>query len=76
MTNNNWIVRCRVSGGVTGTRFSVLKTIGGVVRYFETEDDARAEARRLMSERESDIYRTADYQYWAEMTDESAAPTK
>ena len=74
-SSNNWIVRCRVSGGVTGDRRSVLKNRDGSVQYFATEDDARAEARRLTAARDADRYATASFQYWAESVDESAAPT-
>jgi hypothetical protein len=72
--SNNWIVRCRVSGGVTGTRQSILKNSEGGVQYFASEDDARAEARRLMNDKSP--YSTAHFQYWAELADESAAPSK
>lgn len=61
-----WYVRCRVSGGVTGTREAILKAANGVERVFETREAAEAEARRLMTARNGDPFRTADFQYWAE----------
>jgi hypothetical protein len=60
-----FIVMCRVSGGVTGTRESVLKN-NGVVKYFDTREAAQAEASRLMTERQGDPYRVADFRYWVE----------
>lgn len=58
-----FIVMCRVSGGLTGTREAPLKS-NGVVRYFQTEADAQAEADRLNAlPREHSI---ASYRYWVE----------
>jgi hypothetical protein len=64
-----WIVMCRVSGGVTGTRESVLKGRDGLQKHFETEAEATAEAVRLMATNQGDRYRTADFRYWAERYD-------
>ena len=61
-----YVVRCRVSGGVTGTRESLLKA-NGVVQIFQTREAAETEARRLNEARAKDLYRTADFQYWAEV---------
>lgn len=63
--DDRWIVRCRVSGGVTGTRESVLKS-DGATKYFATEDAATTEAARLMTAANGDRYRTASFQYWAD----------
>ena len=62
----NYIVMCRVSGGVTGTREAPLKQKNGEIRYFDTLEEAQAEAKRLMQPKDSDRYRTADFRYWAE----------
>lgn len=59
-----WIVRARVSGGVTGTRESVLKA-NGEVRYFATKKEADAEAvsmRKAMN----GPYAKAHFEYWSE----------
>jgi hypothetical protein len=40
-----WFVLCRVSGGVTGTRESLLKT-NGVVEEFATRVDAETVAKQ------------------------------
>lgn len=67
MTNETgqWIVMCRVSGGVTGTRVAPLKR-NGAVAYFETRDAATVEAARCAAAANGDRYRTAHFQYWAE----------
>lgn len=59
-----WIVMCQVSGGVTGFRQGPLKQ-GGVVRQYNTFEEADAEARHMMSTIGSNPHRTADYKYWA-----------
>jgi hypothetical protein len=64
MNVNRWIVRCRVSGGVTGTRESVLKS-NGFTQYFETEADAREKASRLVAQMNGP-YSIAHFQYWPE----------
>jgi hypothetical protein len=61
------VVMCRVSGGVTGTREALLKGKDGEVQYFESFEVAQAEARRLMESANGDRYRTATFQYWAEV---------
>lgn len=62
---NNYIVMCRVSGDVTGTREAPLKQ-DGAVRYFDTEAEAAAEAQRLMTLMNDNACRTADFYYWPE----------
>jgi hypothetical protein len=64
MNDGRWIVRCRVSGGVTGTREAVLKA-NGVVKYFEDEESARTEARRL-AQAMNNAYAVANFEYWPE----------
>lgn len=59
-----FIVMCRVSGGVTGTREAPLKK-GGVVEQFPTRAEAQAVATRLMDQANGP-YRTADFRYWPE----------
>jgi hypothetical protein len=62
---DNFIVMCRVSGGVSGTREAPLKA-DGRVRYFDTEAEAAAEAQRLNRQMNGNPYRTADFRYWVE----------
>jgi len=61
---SRWIVMCRVSGGVTGTREGVLKHLGAT-RYFEDADEAHAEAARLRVSMNASRFGGASYQYWA-----------
>ena len=58
-----YVIRCRVSGGVTGTRESTVK-LDGEVRTFDTKEQAETEAARLNKEmnRNSAGY----FQYWVE----------
>jgi len=63
---NSYLVICRVSGGVTGTRIAPLKK-DGAVRVFASKSEAEAEAVRLSNERNSNPYRTCDYNYWVEV---------
>ena len=58
-----WVVRCRVSGGMTGTRESVLQR-DGVVQVFATEAEAQAKAAHLVRQMNT-AYSTAHFQYWA-----------
>jgi hypothetical protein len=46
LTAEQWVIRCSVSGGLTGNRTSYLKE-DGIVTVFQTEDAARAEAAQL-----------------------------
>jgi hypothetical protein len=56
-----WIIRCRVSGGVTGTRESILKRDGVIATFDEAE--ARAEAARLHAQANGP-HATARFAYW------------
>lgn len=57
-----WNVMCRVSGGVTGTREALLKSLGTVVD-FPSYDEAKAEADRLNATMNHE-YSKADFRYW------------
>lgn len=58
-----WIVRCRVSGGVTGTRESVLESEGEVLRF---PDGASAAAEAAdMREKMNGPRSRATFEYWA-----------
>lgn len=59
----SYMVMCRVSGGVTGTREAALKA-DGEVRYFGTHAEAQAVATKLMAQTMGNPYRTADFSYW------------
>jgi hypothetical protein len=61
-----WVVRCQVSGGVTGTRTSLLKGRDGTVQEFATREEAAAAAMRLTTQQNENIYRTAQFAYWPE----------
>jgi hypothetical protein len=60
-----FIVMCRVSGGVTGTREAVLKR-DGVTQTFETRESAQAEATRMDQQNNGNPHRVADFRYWVE----------
>jgi hypothetical protein len=60
-----WIVRCRVSGGVTGTREAVLKA-NDVVLRFATREAAAAKAREMDQKTNGNPHRVADFRYWPE----------
>lgn len=60
-----YIVMCRVSGGVTGTRQSELKK-DGTIQIFDQRDEAERKAVELTAKLNSDPYRTAAFQYWVE----------
>jgi hypothetical protein len=59
----SFIVMCRVSGGVTGTREAQLKA-NGVPQFFPTREAAQAEADKLNSTPRP--YATASFRYWVE----------
>lgn len=59
-----YYIRCRVSGGVTGTREALLKR-DGRVQTFASREDASNEAVRLQREMNSPSA-TATFQYWVE----------
>jgi len=59
-----FIIQCKVSGGVTGTRFGIYKK-NGVVQEFDTREEADAMAKslvRAMNHEKS----VAKFEYWAE----------
>jgi len=58
-----YVIKCRVSGGVTGTCESTVK-LNGEVRTFDTKEQAETEAARWNKEmnRNSAGY----FQYWVE----------
>jgi hypothetical protein len=60
---SRFIVKCRVSGGVTGTREAPLKNLGAVV-YFHTLESAKAEADRLNASMAN--HTRATFRYWPE----------
>lgn len=60
-----FIIWCRVSGGVTGTREAVLKGKDGQTVFFETKTDAEDEAARLNDSMNNDRSR-ARFAYWVE----------
>ena len=61
-----FVVMCKVSGGYTGTREAELKDKDGGIRYFDTREEAEAEATRLTAQMNGNKYRTATFAYWAE----------
>lgn len=63
--SERFVVMCRVSGGVTGTREGPLKK-GGEVQYFGSREVAQAEADRLDVARNGNPFRVADFRYWVE----------
>lgn len=60
----NYLVMCRVSGGVTGTRESVLKSNGDIVRFDTRSRSQPPRPRNFNKRRNSDPFRVANYQYW------------
>jgi len=58
-----YVIRCRVSGEVTGTRESTVK-LNGEVRTFDNLEEAALEAARL--NKEMNEHSIARSQYWAE----------
>jgi hypothetical protein len=58
-----YVIRCRVSGGVTGTRESTVK-LNGEVRTFDTKEQAETEAARLNKEMNSNS--AGYFRYWVE----------
>jgi hypothetical protein len=61
-----YIIRCKVSGGVTGTRESVCKGRNGEVLEYATKDEAAAQAKAWADSRNGNPYRTASFWYWAD----------
>jgi hypothetical protein len=62
---STYIVMCRVSGGITGTREGPLKNEGRVV-IFTDKDVAQSEADRLDEQMNGNPHRQADFRYWVE----------
>jgi hypothetical protein len=60
-----FIVMCKVTGGLTGTRVGMLKQ-DGKVRYFDTEEAAQAEANRLGQLMRNTPNLNATFSYWVE----------
>jgi len=60
-----YVIRCEVSGGVTGRRTHLLKNYGYVVE-FATRKAAEARARQLTKTTMDNPYRTANFSYTAE----------
>jgi hypothetical protein len=58
-----YVIRCRVSGGVTGTRGSTVK-LNAEVRTFDTKEQAETEAARLNKEMNRNS--AGCFQYWVE----------
>ena len=58
-----YVIKCRVSGGVTGTCESTVK-LNGEVRTFDTKEQAETEAARL--NKEMNRISAGRFQYWAE----------
>ena len=64
MSGGRYVIRCQVSGGVTGTREGLLKE-NGEVRYFSTATEADAEALRLTAAMNGP-HAKAQFRYWLE----------
>lgn len=56
-------VRCRVQGGVTGTREAFLKK-DGVIQEFNSFLDAQRVAEQMDIERNRQVFQTAYFSYW------------
>ena len=62
-----YIIHCKVSGGVTGTRESYLKDSGGL-KIYETLEECQAECDRLRNS--MGRYSPASFSYWPEKAKE------
>ena len=60
-----FIVMCRVSGGITGTREGPLKNEGSIV-HFADKDEAQSQADELSDRYNGNPHRHADFRYWVE----------
>jgi hypothetical protein len=58
-----YIVRCQVSGGVTGLRQSICKSKDGTILRFDSPEAAQAYANRLNQDM-NHTYSTANFRYW------------
>lgn len=69
----NYIVMCKVSGGVTGTREAPLKR-DGIVQYFDTRQEAQDTASKMNYAhevtREFSSVNRAEFHYWVEEREE------
>jgi hypothetical protein len=65
--NEEWIIICKVSGGVTGTRESILKS-KGEIKTFGTKAEAEKEAHELNDEMNKGVG-SARYHYYAELNE-------
>jgi len=63
--DQHFIIRCRVSGGPTGTRESIMHDSGRVTLY-PTREAAQAVADEYSDRMNGNPYRTATFQYWVE----------
>lgn len=61
----SFVVRCSVSGGVTGNRYSTLKTREGNIRYFPTREAAHEVAKECNTEMNGG-HAVAHFRYWVE----------
>ena len=59
---SHYVVRCRVSGGVTGTRESVCKE-NGETKYFSSLASAESYAREMRNAMNNE-YSQAYFEYW------------
>ena len=59
-----FLIKCRVSGGVTGTRESQLKA-HGVPVVFHTRQDAEDRAKQLRQQMNNE-HAVAYFEYWVE----------
>lgn len=60
-SSGRYVIACRVSGGATGTRESIVKS-NGAIQYFDDEDAANQEATRLRSTMGQ--HSSTQFQYW------------
>lgn len=67
MPEEKFVIRCRVSHGVTGTREGTLKdpAKNGKFLYFETMEAAEKRAKELMEDTKN---LKAKFEYWPERT--------
>lgn len=60
----NYIIMCRVSGGVTGTRKAPFKSLGEI-QVFDSREEAEKRASALMQSANSPNL-LASFEYWVE----------
>jgi hypothetical protein len=63
-----FVVRCQVSGGVTGTKTGTLRR-GETICLFESREEAQEQADGLnqINQRHNDSpFRTCEFRYWVE----------